>query len=84
MVFNLAVCLAVFGFNFVWVLWLNKAPKEIWQNLWGLPLFVFNLLIGAAKMKRSNKDFMVTTNTSIQYIDEVLKLRDPQYLKSRK
>ena len=64
---------AVFGLNIFWVLYLSKAPKEIWNAVWGLPLFVFNQFKGLLKMGNPNKNFKHSEHTRKVSIEEVLK-----------
>ena len=54
--------LAVLAFiiNFFAVLYLAKAPKIIWQSLWGLPFFVLNQILALLQIRKLNTDFMIT------------------------
>lgn len=54
--------LALFAFviNFFAVLYLAKAPKVIWQSLWGLPFFVLNQILALLQIRKLNTDFMIT------------------------
>jgi len=63
---------AIFGLNIFWVLYLSKAPKQIWNSIWGLPLFVLNQFKGLLKMGNPNKNFKHSEHTRKVSIDEVM------------
>ncbi len=64
--------LAIFSLNIFWVLYLSKAPKQIWNSIWGLPLFVLNQAKGLLKMGNPDKNFKHSEHTRKVSIDEVM------------
>ena len=74
-VLSLALIAAGFIFiaNFIFVLYLGKAPQEIWKNLYGIPAFVFYQILALFKMKKANQDFLATKHTNYVTIDKVIK-----------
>ncbi len=69
----LASAIFIFAMNIFWVLYLSKAPKPIWQALWGIPLFVWNQVKALFKMGNPNKNFKHSEHTRKVSIDDVLK-----------
>jgi len=65
--------LAIFALNIFWVLYLSKVPKQIWNSIWGLPMFVLSQFKGLLKMGNPNKNFKHSEHTRKVSIDEVLK-----------
>ena len=70
--------LAVFAFsiNFLAVLYLAKAPKIIWQSLWGLPFFVLNQILALLQIRKLNTDFMITEKKHHISIEDVQQKND--------
>ena len=68
----LVIALFIFSANILFTLYLAKAPKEVWQALWGLPLFVWNQVTALFKMGNPNKNFKHSEHTRKYSIDEVL------------
>ena len=69
----LAVGLIIFIGNIFFVLFLSRVPKEIWQALWGIPLFIWNQVTALFKMANPNKNFKHTEHKRSVSIEEVLK-----------
>ncbi len=67
------VLIFLFGLNLIIVMIQVKTEKEIWKSLFGLPFFLLNQIFAILKLKKSNKDFLITEKTQYVYIDEVLK-----------
>lgn len=67
------VLIFLFGINLLIIMAQVKAEKEIWKSLFSLPVFILNQIFAILKLKKSNKDFLVTEKTQYIYIDEVLK-----------
>ncbi len=65
--------IAIFVLNIFWSLYLSKVPKEIWQTIWSMPLFVWNQIRALFKMGNPNKNFKHSEHTRNVSIDEVLK-----------
>lgn len=57
--------------NIFWVLWLNNAPRQIWQALWGLPLFIIYQMLALFHIKQASKNFMHTQHSATVGIDQV-------------
>ena len=68
----LAGSLVVFALNVFWTLYLSKVPKQIWEALWGIPLFVWNQVMALLKMGNPNKNFKHTEHNRTFTIDDVL------------
>ncbi|MFK7906495.1 MAG: glycosyltransferase [Chitinophagales bacterium] len=64
--------LGIFGMNVLWVLHLSKAPKAVWNKLWGLPLFVLKQVTALFKMRNPNKNFKHTEHNRTYNIKEVM------------
>jgi cellulose synthase/poly-beta-1,6-N-acetylglucosamine synthase-like glycosyltransferase len=75
---SIGVLSAIFIFlcNFILVLYLGKAPQEIWRNLYGIPAFVFFQTLALFKMKKANQDFLATKHTNYITIEKVIKDKD--------
>jgi len=67
------ILIFLFGINLLIIMIQVKAEKEIWKSLFGLPVFIMNQVFAILKLKKSNKDFLVTEKTQYIYIEEVLK-----------
>ena len=63
----------VFCLTILWTLYLSKVPKEIWNTLWGLPLFAMKQVKALFRMKDPNKNFKHSEHTRKVSIDEILK-----------
>ena len=63
----------IFTANFILVLLLKKARKEIWKSLLYIPLFASRQIMALLNMKKANKDFMATEHTKVIPLNEVLK-----------
>ncbi len=64
--------LGIFTFNVLWVLRLSKAPKAVWDKLWGIPLFVLKQVTALFKMGNPNKNFKHTEHNRSLNIQEVM------------
>lgn len=69
----MAIGLAIFVGNIFFVLYLSKAPSEIWKALWGIPFFIWNQITALFKMGNPNKNFKHTEHNRSVSIDDVLK-----------
>lgn len=68
----LIASIVIFVLTIIWTLSLSKVPKQIWETLWGLPLFVWNQVTALFKMRNPNKNFKHTEHTRNYSIDEIL------------
>ena len=66
----------IFTFNFIFAAALHNPEKEIWKALPGIPLFMVNQILALFRLKRSNKDFLVTEKTKLLYIEDILKSKN--------
>ena len=69
----LFVAMCVFALGILWALWLDGAPKEVWDALWQVPKFVFRQMMGLLKMRDPNKNFKHTEQNKKVTVDELLK-----------
>jgi len=65
--------LFLFGINVFFILIIGKTEPRIWKSLFGLPAFILNQIFALLKLKKSNKDFLVTEKTQYLFIDDVMK-----------
>ena len=63
--------LVIFISNIFLVLWLSRAPNEIWRAMWGMPLFVFSQLLALFKMNLSRKKFLLTPNKKVMSLKDI-------------
>ncbi len=70
--FVLFTGLGIFGLNVMWVLHLSKAPKAVWNKLWGIPFFVLKQVTALFKMGNPNKNFKHTEHNRKYNIKEVM------------
>ncbi len=63
---------SVFTVNFFIILKKANAPKEIWQAIWRIPLFVSSQVRALFKIKREKGNDTPTDNTRIVNIDDLL------------
>lgn len=54
-----------------WTLYLSAAPKVIWKNLKGLPMFMFRQVLALFKMGNPNKNFKHTEHKANVKVDEL-------------
>ena len=73
-----AAAMITFVLNFVFVLKLSNVQKEIWRSFWGIPMFMLNQITALFRIKRSDKDFMVTEHTKYYSIEDVMKKQGVQ------
>ncbi len=64
--------LALFVLNVLWTLVLSKAPKSLWSNLYGVPLFILRQVTALLRMGNPNKNFKHTEHKVSVTIDDVL------------
>jgi cellulose synthase/poly-beta-1,6-N-acetylglucosamine synthase-like glycosyltransferase len=74
----MGTAVVLFGLNILLVLYLSRAPKQIWKAIWGLPFFVLNQFRGLLKMGNPNKNFKHSEHTRKVSIDDVLKSEEPE------
>lgn len=67
-----AVSFLLFVINFLFILHLDEAPKKVWLSLWKIPLFIFRQLKALLNIKKSRKDFLVTQNSKVVFINDVM------------
>lgn len=67
----MALGIALFIVNIFWVLRLSNAPRQVWQVLWGLPLFIFNQMLALLHLKQAGKSFLHTQHTAPVGIEQV-------------
>ncbi|CAN5510084.1 hypothetical protein BH10BAC5_BH10BAC5_16300 [soil metagenome] len=67
--------LSAFVLNFIFVLYISRVEKEIWHSFWGIPMFMFNQVSALFKIKRSDKDFLVTEHSKFLTIEDVMSKR---------
>ncbi len=65
--------LYVFSANILWTLYLSRAPRALWANLYGVPLFVARQVTALLRMGNPNKNFKHTEHKVNVSIDEVLR-----------
>ena len=65
--------LYVFAANVLWTLYLSRAPRALWANLYGVPLFIARQVTALFKMGDPNKNFKHTEHKVNVSIDEVLR-----------
>lgn len=70
--FLMLLGLGIFGLNVIWVLHLSKAPKAVWNKLWGIPFFVLKQVTALFKMGNPNKNFKHTEHSRKYNIQEVM------------
>jgi len=66
--------LLVFSANVLLTLHLSRAPRQIWQSLWGIPLFVWNQITALLKMGNPNKNFKHTEHHQGITVEEVMRM----------
>jgi len=64
--------LMIFAFNFMFTLYLGKAPIQVWKSLWGLPLFISKQVLALFHLGSSNKDFLVTEKKSQVKLEDLV------------
>ncbi|RMG29620.1 MAG: cell wall biosynthesis glycosyltransferase [Bacteroidetes bacterium] len=62
----------IFTLNFFLILKKARAPKEIWQAIWGIPVFVSSQIRALLKIKREKGNEAPTENKRVVSIDELL------------
>lgn len=67
------LCICLFAGNVIWVLYLDKAPREVWQALTGLPAFIGYQILAMTGIRKAKKDFLTTQHTQQVSIEDVLK-----------
>ena len=65
--------LALFAANLLWTLYLSRAPRTLWTNLYGVPLFVARQATALLAMRDPNKNFKHTEHKVSVSVDEVMK-----------
>lgn len=69
----IAVGIFIFGCNILLSLKLSNVPSQVWQAIWGLPVFVLRQFTALFKMRNPNKNFKHSEHTVSVSIDDVLK-----------
>lgn len=62
--------IGVFTINILWILYLDRAPRAIWQSLGHLPLFIGRQLLGLLQINKAKRDFLTTQHTKIISLEE--------------
>lgn len=76
--FSIAIFLTIIGcaflfiLNFIWILKINKPNPKIWSAIWSIPYFMVNQILALTHIKKSNRDFLTTQNTTRISIKEVV------------
>ena len=72
---SLLIITAMFIFtgNIFLCLYLSKVPKQIWQAIWALPLFIGKQVTALFKMANPNKNFKHSEHSKTVSIDDLLK-----------
>ena len=65
--------LYLFAANLIWTLYLSRAPRSLWANLYGVPLFAARQVTALLRMGNPNKNFKHTEHRVTVSIDEVMK-----------
>jgi cellulose synthase/poly-beta-1,6-N-acetylglucosamine synthase-like glycosyltransferase len=71
----LLLSIGVFGLGILWALWLDDAPKPVWNALWKAPKFVLRQIGSLLKMRDPNKHFKHTEHKKEVSVEEVLRKR---------
>ena len=69
----LFIGLGIFVLTIFWSLYLSRVPNEIWNAIWGIPLFIFKQMTALLKMGNPNKNFKHSEHTKAVRIEEILK-----------
>lgn len=64
--------LGIFVVNIFWSLYLSEVPNQIWNAIWGIPLFVWKQFTALFKMSNPNKNFKHSEHSKAVKIEEVL------------
>jgi len=64
--------LGVFTLNIFWSLYLSNVPDQIWNAIWGVPLFIWKQFTALFKMGNPNKNFKHSEHSKAVKIEEVL------------
>lgn len=81
MALALFVGLNVFALNIFWTLYLSKVPQQLWNSIWGIPLFVMRQVTALAKMGNPDKNFKHTEHNRSVNIDELV-VQEPEHVNS--
>lgn len=71
--FALFSALVIFGVGVVCALWLDQAPKQVWDALWQTPQFMLRQVVALFKMGDPNKHFQHTEHSKQITVDDILK-----------
>jgi cellulose synthase/poly-beta-1,6-N-acetylglucosamine synthase-like glycosyltransferase len=71
LVMIMAGSLGIFAGNFLLVLLLSKAPKQVWKTLWAVPFFIGCQLKAMLMFRLSKKDFLATNHQNFVSIDKL-------------
>jgi len=69
----LVAAVIIFASTILWTLYLSNVPKQVWQSLSGVPIFVLKQATALFKMKNPNKNFKHTEHSHHVDIEELLK-----------
>ncbi len=64
--------LGIFTLNIFWSLYLSEVPEQIWNAIWGIPLFIWKQFTALFKMRNPNKNFKHSEHSKAVKIEEVL------------
>lgn len=64
-----------FALNILLTLYLDKAPKAIWQSLTQLPLFIFRQMKSLLQIKKAKSDFLTTQHNKMINIEDIQQLK---------
>jgi len=63
----------VFGCGVIAALWLDGAPKPVWDALWQAPVFMLRQLASLLKMRDPNKHFKPSEHQKAVHVEDVMK-----------
>lgn len=69
---GLLAAMAIFAFGILWALWLDEAPKPVWEALWQTPKFMIRQIKSLLKMHDPNKHFKHTEHKKNVSVKDVL------------
>ena len=68
---GLLVGLKVFAANFLWTLYLSRAPQAVWKALWVLPAFVAQQCLALLQLNRAANDFLPTQHSESVRLEDM-------------
>ncbi len=62
--------IGIFAANIVWTLYLDRAPRPVWQALWQMPAFVGRQILSLVQINKARRDFLSTQHTQLISLEE--------------